>query len=41
MGTPMRVAKERTFALPTMAFAMPPPVSPVGLGSFVKKFQFK
>ena len=39
MGTPMSVARSRSLALPTMALAMPPPVSPTGAGSLVKKFQ--
>ena len=33
----MSEAINSSFALPTIAFAIPPPVSPTGTGSFVKK----
>ncbi len=39
IGTPTQLAINSTFALPSRAFAMPPPVSPTGVGSLVKKFQ--
>ena len=32
-------ARIKSLALPTMALAMPPPVSPTGAGSLVKKSQ--
>jgi hypothetical protein len=38
-GTPTRLAIPRSSIVPTMALAIPPPVSPVGFGSWVKKFQ--
>src|SRR5665213_1754242 len=37
MGTPTTMARARSLALPTMALAMPPPASPTGVGSLVKK----
>ena len=39
MGTPTSDARRSSLALPTMAWAIPPPVSPTGVGSFVKKSQ--
>ncbi len=39
MGTPIKTARRRTLPLPTMALAMPPPVSPDGFGSWVKNAQ--
>src|ERR1035437_3123833 len=41
MGTPTKEASIRSLALPTMALAMPPPASPTGVGSFVKKSQLR
>ena len=41
MGTPTREARSSSFALPTIALAMPPPASPTGVGSFVKKSQLR
>src|SRR6202451_988026 len=38
-GRPIKAANISSFRLPTMALAIPPPVSPTGLGSCVKKFQ--
>ncbi len=35
-GTPTQAAIPSIFALPRMAFPMPPPVSPTGVGSWVK-----
>ncbi len=37
---PMAAAIKITMPLPTMALAMPPPVSPADSGSLVKKSQF-
>src|SRR5665213_1229757 len=37
IGTPMQVAISSSLALPTIALAMPPPGSPTGVGSLVKK----
>ncbi len=37
IGTPISAASNSSFALPTIAFAMPPPTSPTGLGNWVKK----
>src|SRR5581483_4958357 len=37
IGTPIKAASSSSLALPTSAFAMPPPGSPTGVGSFVKK----
>ncbi len=37
---PKRHAKPTSSKVPTMAFAMPPPDSPTGLGSSVKKSRF-
>src|ERR1700732_3971954 len=39
-GKPISAANISNFKLPTIALAIPPPVSPTGLGSCVKKFQF-
>src|SRR5215469_11438236 len=39
MGIPISEAIPTICRLPTMAFAIPPPTSPVALGSCVKKFQ--
>src|SRR6185437_14983611 len=38
MGTPKSIAKSSSLPLPTMALAIPPPGSPTGAGSLVKKF---
>ena len=38
-GTPTTLAIARSSIVPTMAFAMPPPDSPVGFGSWVKKLR--
>ncbi len=38
-GSPISAASSSSFKLPTMALAMPPPVSPTGFGSLVKKSQ--
>ena len=38
-GMPARLPSPTCIAVPTMALAMPPPVSPTGLGIFVKKSQ--
>src|SRR5581483_280113 len=38
-GTPRAAAIASSSSVPTIAFAIPPPVSPVGCGSWVKKFQ--
>ena len=35
----MTAAIASRMMVPTIALAIPPPVSPVGLGSWVKKFQ--
>src|SRR5579875_559294 len=40
-GTPKTIASSSSFALPTIALAMPPPVSPTGAGSLVKKSQLR
>ena len=41
IGSPMTDAISTSMIpVPTIAFAIPPPVSPVGAGIFVKKFQF-
>src|SRR5579883_383865 len=39
IGTPIKDASNSTLPLPTIALAMPPPVSPTGFGSFVKNAQ--
>ena len=39
-GMPMSEASPRSSSVPTMALAMPPPASPTGFGSWVKKSQF-
>src|SRR5580658_9521443 len=39
IGTPTTLAIASSSMVPTMALAMPPPSSPVGFGSWVKKFQ--
>ena len=39
IGTPIAAATASNTRVPTMALAIPPPTSPVGLGSWVKKFQ--
>src|SRR3569832_2576590 len=36
-GMPSSPARPTTFAEPTMALAMPPPLSPTGFGRFVRK----
>ena len=38
-GTPIRTVSRSSFPVPTMAFAIPPPASPGGLGSCVRKLQ--
>src|SRR6202046_141224 len=40
-GKPINAANINSFRLPTMAFAIPPPDSPTGFGSCVKKAQFR
>ena len=40
MGTPSTAACPSKMNVPTMALAMPPPVSPTGFGNWVKKAQF-
>src|SRR5579864_7535119 len=40
-GKPITAASSKSFKLPTMALAIPPPVSPTGFGSCVKRFQFR
>src|SRR5690348_11222005 len=39
-GTPMMLARPSSMIEPTMALAMPPPSSPIGLGICVKNAQF-
>ena len=39
MGMPISAATPTISKVPTMALAIPPPVSPGGLGNCVKKFQ--
>src|SRR5579884_4013091 len=39
-GTPIRLATASNSMEPTIALAMPPPVSPIGLGIWVRKSQF-
>src|SRR5437660_12246959 len=39
-GIPMSDASPSNWNVPAMALAMPPPASPTGLGSFVKKSPF-
>ena len=38
-GTAITAATETIKILPNKALAMPPPISPTGLGMFVRKFQ--
>ena len=38
---PIQLASSSNLALPRRALAMPPPDSPTGVGSLVKKFQVK
>ena len=40
MGTPSTAACPSKMNVPTMALAMPPPVSPTGFGNWVKKARF-
>ena len=40
MGTPTHDASAISVRLPAIAFAIPPPPSPTGLGSRVKNSQF-
>jgi len=40
MGIPMRLARKRMMPDPTIEFAIPPPVSPTGAGTWVKKARF-
>ena len=40
MGTPNTAACPSKINVPTMALAMPPPVSPTGFGNWVKKARF-
>src|SRR5882724_4259488 len=40
-GTPIRLAKPKSRSDPTIALPMPPPSSPIGLGIWVRKAQFK
>ena len=37
MGVPTSAAHTSSLMLPTMALAMPPPISPTGAGRWVKK----
>ena len=41
IGTPIQVASSSSLALPSSALAMPPPDSPTGVGSLVKKSQVR
>ena len=40
MGMASIAPRPDSISVPTMAFAMPPPVSPTGTGIFVTKSQF-
>jgi hypothetical protein len=41
MGTPMAVARASSLRVPMMALRTPPPDSPTGAGSWVKKLQLR